>query len=50
LSEPEKTACKKCRGNRRRGYNRDGSKCKWCNGTGVYTPPQHGEERPEAAK
>lgn len=28
--------CKKCQGE---GKHRDGSKCKWCDGTGVYTPP-----------
>lgn len=25
--------CKKCRG---KGRHRDGSRCKWCHGTGVY--------------
>jgi len=32
----EKEKCKKCRGE---GKHRDGTPCKWCKGTGFYTPP-----------
>lgn len=42
----EKQKCKKCKGNKKPGYNRDGSKCRWCDEDGNFIPPpkKGGEE------
>jgi len=38
----EKQKCRKCKGE---GEHRDGSTCKWCKGTGVYTPKPKDSEK-----